>query len=68
MSSFMKAIVGAAKSNTVQFNTIMLAIWTAIYQTEFVQSNPEYVAILGGIQAVVGLFLRGKTKVPLTQR
>lgn len=68
MSSFLKAILGAAKSNTVQFNSIMLAIWAAIAQSEFIQSNPEYAAIIGGIQAVINLVLRAKTSQPLSTR
>ena len=68
MSTLVKLITGAAKSNTVQFNAIMLAIWTAIAQSEFIRSNPEYAAIIGGIQAVINLILRAKTKQPLTNR
>lgn len=68
MSTFVKLIVGAAKSNTVQFNSIMMAIWAALAQTEFIQSNPDYLAILGGIQAIVNILLRAKTDKPLTQR
>ena len=68
MSTFVKLIVGAAKSNTVQFNSIMVAIWAALAQMEFIQSNPDYLAVLGGIQAIVNIFLRAKTDKPLTQR
>lgn len=68
MSSFLKLVLGAAKSNTVQFNGIMLVLWTALAQSEFIQSNPEYAAIVGGIQAAINLFLRAKTKAPLSER
>jgi hypothetical protein len=67
-SSFLRLIIGAAKSNTIQFNSLMAAIWAAILQMDAVQSNPEYLAILGGIQALVNLLLRAKTKKALADR
>jgi len=68
MSTLVKLLTGAVKSNTVQFNSIVLAIFAALSQSEWIQSKPEYAAILGGIAAAVNLFLRAKTKVPLAER
>ena len=68
MSKLVQFIKGAAKSNTIQFNAIFLAVLAALMQTDFVQSNPDYVAIMAGINAVVNLILRGKTEKPLAQR
>lgn len=68
MSKFLQIIKGAAKSNTVQFNAIFLAIWAAVVNTDFVQSNPDLVQIVAGIQAVVNILLRFKTDKPISQR
>lgn len=68
MSKFLQLLKGAARSNTVQFNALFLAIWSAVLQTDFIQSNPDYVAIMGGIQAVLNILLRAKTKKPLSER
>ena len=65
MLEFMR---GAVKSNTIQVNGILVAIWTALYQSTWVQENPETLAIFGGIQSLVNLFLRAKTKKPLAER
>jgi len=59
---------GAARSNTVQVNAILLAIWTAVMNTDMIQSNPDLVQIMAGIQALVNILLRFKTKVPLSDR
>lgn len=68
MSTFVKLLKGAAKSNTVQINAILLAIWTAVMNTELIQSNPDLVQIMAGVQAVVNILLRFKTKKPLSER
>lgn len=68
MSKFLQIIKGAAKSNTVQVNAIFLAIWAAFVNTDFVQSNPDLVQIVAGIQAVINILLRFKTDKPLSQR
>jgi hypothetical protein len=67
-SSFLRTLLGAAKSNTVQLNGIFAIIWGALVQSDFIQSNPEYVAIAAGIQAVLNILLRFKTKKPLAER
>lgn len=59
---------GALRSNTVQVNGILAAIWAALGSSETVTSNPEYTAIFGGIAAIVNIFLRFKTKTPLAER
>lgn len=68
MSTFLKLIKGAAKSNTVQINSILLAVWAAVLNTEFIQSNPDLVQLMAGVQAAVNIFLRFKTSKPLTER
>lgn len=68
MSTFLKIIKGAAKSNTVQINAILLALWTAVMNSEMIQANPDLVQIMAGVQAVINILLRFKTKVPLSQR
>ena len=68
MSSFVKFLKNAASSNTVQVNSILLAVWAAIAQSDFVTTNPEATAIVGAIQAIVNIFLRFKTKVPISER
>lgn len=65
---FIELIRSAARSNTIQFNGILAAVLLAIRDSEFVQSNPDYVAIVAGVAAIVNLFLRAKTKVPLSER
>jgi hypothetical protein len=35
---------------------------------DVIQSNPEYIAILGGVQALVNVLLRFKTEKPLAER
>lgn len=68
MSKFLQVILGAAKSNTIQFNAIFLAILTAISQTDYIKTNPDLVQIMAGIQAVVNILLRFKTDKPISQR
>lgn len=68
MSKFLQLIKGAAKSNTVQINSILLAIWAALMNTEFIQGNPDLVQIMVGIQSLVNIILRFKTSKPLAER
>lgn len=68
MSKFLQLIKGAAKSNTVQINAILLAIWAAVMNTDMIQSNPDLVQIMAGVQALVNIILRFKTKKPLAER
>lgn len=68
MSTFLQLLKGASKSNTVQVNGILLAIWTAVLNSDLIQGNPEYVAILGGVQALINIILRFKTSKPLSER
>lgn len=68
VSSFLRLLKGAAKSNTVQVNAILLAIWTAVVNTDMIQSNPDLVQVMAGIQALVNILLRFKTKKALAER
>jgi len=68
MSNFLNILLGAAKSNTVQVNTFLAIIWTALGQSDIITSNPEYAAIFGGISAIINILLRFKTSLPLSER
>lgn len=68
MSSFLTFVKQAAKSNTVQVNSLLLAIWTAVMNTEMIQSNPDLVQVMGGVMALVNILLRFKTKKPISER
>ena len=68
MSKFLTLLKGAAKSNTVQVNSLLLAIWAAVMNTDMIQSNPDLVQIMAGVSALVNIFLRFKTKKPLSER
>lgn len=69
-STFLRSILGGLKSNTVQANSggLIILILTAIYNSEIIQTNPEYVAIGAGIMALVNIVLRVKTSKPLSER
>ena len=69
MSTFLKIIMNGSQSRTNQMNGIFLAIWGALSQSSFIQTNPQYIAILGGIQAILGIFQRSrKGHQPLTEK
>lgn len=68
MSKFLSLIRGAAKSNTIQVNAILLAVWAAVMNSEMIQSNPDIVQIMAGVQAIVNIVLRFKTSKPLAER
>jgi len=68
MSTFLQLIKGAAKSNTIQINAILLAVWAAVMNTDMIQSNPDLVQIMAGVSALVNILLRFKTKVPVSSR
>jgi hypothetical protein len=68
MSKFLQLLKGAAKSNTVQVNSLLAIIWSAGLNSEMIQSNPEYTVVLGGISAIINIFLRFKTKKPIAER
>ena len=68
MSKFLQILKGAAKSNTVQINALLAIIWTAVLNSDMIQSNPDYAAILGGISALINVILRFKTSKPLADR
>lgn len=69
-STFLRTILGGLKSTTIQANSggLILLILTSIFNSEIIQSNPEYVAIGAGIMTVINLFLRAKTSKPLSER
>jgi hypothetical protein len=68
MSKFLQLLKGAAKSNTVQINGILLAIWAAVLNSETIQANPDMVQIMAGVSALVNILLRFKTKKALADR
>jgi hypothetical protein len=57
----MKILKGARRSNTVQFNGLILGILTALAQTDVIANNPNAVMWLGFATTVVNLLLRAKT-------
>jgi len=67
-SSFLRVLMGGLKSNTVQVNSILAVIWGAVLNSDVISTNPEYTAILGGVSALINIFLRVKTEKPLSQR
>lgn len=65
-----RKLLGAFKSNTVQFNGGAALLWflSVLMDADFVKDNPEYSAIAAGIMALVNILLRFKTKKPLEER
>ena len=70
MSRLSNLLKGTLKSNTVQFNFGVAVLWFlgVLSDASFVTDNPQTTAVLGGIVALVNLFLRAKTKKPLKDR
>ena len=68
MSTFLKIIKGARKSNTIQFNGTILAILVALQQTEFLGQNPNVAPWLGVAVTIGNILLRAKTNKPLADR
>lgn len=68
MSTFVKLLKGAARSNTIQVNAVLLAIWSAVMNTDMIQSNPDLVQVMAGLQALANILLRLKTKLPVSER
>lgn len=64
----LQLMLKAGKSNTIQFNGIFLGILAALMDTEFIKTNPEYTAIIMGVQAIANILLRLKTKKPIAER
>lgn len=67
-SSLVRTLLGSLRSNTVQVNGLLAVIWGALLNSEMIQSNPEYTAIMGGISALINILLRFKTSKPLSER
>lgn len=65
MVDFLK---GLFRSNTVQINALIIAIWTALINTDMIQSNPDLVQVMVGVQALINILLRLKTTKPINQR
>lgn len=65
MSNFLK---GLLRSNTVQINALILAVWTALINTDMIQSNPDLVQVMVGVQALINILLRLKTTKPISNR
>jgi len=70
MSQLSSLLRGATKSTTVRFNVLAGLLWFlgALSDASFVNENPEWMGILGGITAIVNLILRVKTTKPLEDR
>ena len=70
LSVLLRSFKGATKSTTVRFNVLAGLLWFlgVLSDASFVTENPEWMGILGGITAIVNLFLRAKTTKPLKDR
>lgn len=70
MSKLSDLLGGMLRSNTMQFNFGAAILWFlgALSESELLTDNPEWMAILGGVTAIVNIFLRAKTKKPLAER
>lgn len=70
MSRLSSLLRGASKSTTVRFNVLAGFLWFlgVLSDASFVTENPEWMGILGGVTAIVNLFLRAKTTKPLKDR
>jgi hypothetical protein len=72
MSFLGRLLRGAMKSSTVQVNGGFLGILLMLMQSDafngIISKNPEYAAIALGVQSLLNIILRAKTKKPLTER
>lgn len=70
MSKLSDLLGGMLRSNTMQFNFGAAILWFlgALSESKLLTDNPEWMAILGGVTAIVNIFLRAKTKKPLAER
>lgn len=61
-----------ANSGTVRWVTVFSSIWAVLSQSEFfmdfMSSNPAYMQILAGIQALVLIVQRNKTTEPIKKK
>jgi hypothetical protein len=66
------SILKGGNSSTVRLGGLFAAIWAAVsqsqYLTDLLADNPEYAAILGGIQAVIMIIQRYRTKEPVDDK
>jgi hypothetical protein len=72
MSRFVQLLRGAPKSKSVRFAGLFGTIWTIIASSDFlretISANPEYAAILGGVQAVIAIINRFQTNNALDEK
>lgn len=68
MANFLRVILGAARSNTMRGNALFGAIWAAAFQSDLIQSNPEYVAIGVALQTIFNMIMRARTDRALSKR
>lgn len=59
---------GLLRSNTVQINALILAVWTALINSDMIQANPDIVQIMVGVQSLINILLRMKTNKPIKER
>lgn len=69
LKRILDAVLKGGNSSTVRMGGLFAIIWTAISQSEFfvdlLANNPEYAAVLGGIQAVIMIIQRYRTSEPV---
>ena len=63
-------ISGLLRSNTMQFNFGAGVLWFLgiLLEIDFIKNNPEWVAILAGITAIINILLRLKTNKAISER
>ena len=66
------AVLKGGNSSTIRLGGLFGVIWAAVLNSEFftdlIGSNPEYAAILGGIQALIMIVQRYRTKEPVDDK
>jgi len=65
-------ILKGGSSSTVRLGGLFAIVWAAIaesqYLTDILADNPEYAAVLGGIQAVIMIIQRYRTSEPVEDK
>jgi len=67
-SSFLRTLLGAAKSNTMRGNGLLAVVWGALIQSDLITSNPEYVTIAAAVSVLFNMFMRTRTDKALSER
>jgi len=72
LKKIIDSILKGGNSSTVRLGGLFGGIWAVILNSEFftdlIGSNPEYAAILGGVQALIMIIQRYRTKEPVDDK